>query len=393
MNQKEKPRIVQHNEISDILLGNKHLNFFATAVTPWNALSIDALLLFLTSQGIEINALIVIAEHYQAGYMIDETFFTNSCSKFVFLPYDKELNHQRFPFSPPRITPKKFYSSVFKNTPQQDQDLFYYSTFNHTIPEALIAYNLRPLERPICICYTEEGVGAYMGTFDKTYPTFYHIHSLGELRSFIRYKIFGRYVFRFFHKTFNSLIFKRTLYGLKVNKGIVPYYRNVITKQFLKLPLDNVSTLQEQSIIICTTAWRRNEILDNEDLRVLNEVCTHLAQNGYHLLLKTHPRDTYFATQEKYLRCELVTNTSLSLEVLCSQQKPLAIVSFSSTTLITSHIFWDIPVFCITDMLNRSKISSFYLDEIDSFKRTFYRHVIFISSPEDITDNLNNYKH
>ena len=388
-----KKNIHSWNDILSLVQSDRSINFTAIAVTPWNALSIDALLLFLAAKGIKIKAIIVIAEHYSAGYMISPSCFTNNCADYYYLPFSHNQNHNiPLPEENKKLISRihdffEFYKLVF-GFQSYKEDTLYYSTFNHSFPDAILLQRLKKVGRRIVICHTEEGVGAYMGTFDNTYPPLKKIKSFAGIHDYIRNIFFGKVVYRKLHKTYNSLTLIQNYRGLQINKEIIPYYRAIFRLRNKELSISIDKEEIRKSIIICTTAWRRNEIKENDDLRVLIDVCNYLWEQGEHLLLKTHPRDAFFIKKADILHCKVLNTSGLSMESLCEYACPKAIVSFSSTTLINPRIFWNIPTFCISDMLNRGNISNFYLDEIDSFKQTFKKFVVFINSSQELETTI-----
>ena len=369
-------------------LNDNNINFVAMAVTPWNAISIDALLLSMSEKGIIVKARIAIAEHYSAGYMIGEESFVNDCSEYF------KLSHSMDDSSFPRLINggSSFYSflSRMKDSNNESGGTVFYSTYNHTIPESILVESLSGFtNRHVIVCYSEEGVGAYMGTFDKTYPRLLQIHTKGEFHSYLRYNLLRRLMYRLYNKKYDSLLFKKTIFGLHVNKSVLKYYRQVFDRR-LHLGEMSIEPIQlKDSILICTTAWRRNDIQEDNDVKVLKKVTTKLYQSGHKLVLKTHPRDSVFATFAGDFHCNILYCQNKTLEDVCAIARPKAIISFSSTTLINARIFWGIKSFCLSDLLDRNKISSFYLDEIDSFKRTFKHYCTFVSSIDELIELLN----
>ena len=378
------------DDILALVRDDKSINFTAMAVTPWNALSIDALLMYLSHKGINIKAVVVIAEHYSAGYMINPSFFINKCSEYYFFPSKDQKktwgisNSKRYKGLLGSLCEiLGFYRLALFAQPNKS-DTLYYSTFDHTIPYVSLLQKLKGVNRRIVLCYTEEGVGAYMGTFNKTYKKWHDVKSLGEYHDYIRNVFFGQIIYKLLHKSYSSLTLKYSFNRLIINKEIIPYYKEVYKQKLEDITPSIDKDLISDSIIICTTAWRRDAIRNNEDLIVLSKVCDYLWMKGVHLFIKTHPRDSFFETRSEDLHCDPLNVPGLSMESLCEYAHPKAVISFSSTTLINPHIFWGIPTYCLTDMLNRANIDSFYLDEIDSFKKTFMRFVSFIKTPEEI---------
>ena len=372
----------------DIVRQDKSINFVAMAVTQWNALSIDALVFYLESKGYVINAGIVIAEHYSSGYLIDETFFTNKSSRYYLLPYSKEADRV-FESKPEKDWTEKlqracdFYRIVFDFKNNWSKHPLFYSTFNHTIPDAVILQQLGDMGRPVVVCRTEEGIGPYMGTFDKTYPRFREVRTLPALHGYMRAVFWGREVYGMLHKSYDSLTMKKAWHGLRKNDSIIPFYRKVfaLRNEMVKPVVDK--RLINNSVIICTASWKRHLIQDEEDFRVLKLVCDDLHNRGIKLLLKAHPRDAFYPTKFEELHCELLNVPGLSFEGLCECALPKAVISYPSTTLINPKLFWNVPTFCVADMLDREKMRN-YIDEIDSFKRVFRNFVRFVKTPNEI---------
>lgn len=71
------------------------------------------------------------------------------------------------------------------------------------------------------------------------------------------------------------------------------------------------------------------------------------------------------------------------MEVICEKYRFQGIISFSSTILVTAKILFNIPTFNISELLNQSNISKFYLNEIDSFKKTFKQSTYFVKNLAD----------
>lgn len=367
------------NDIINVIRNQPSINFIAFAITPWHALSIDALILKLNTQGINIKAAIVIVEHYLSGYVINEHHFTNNCTIYYKLP-----NNRKDDKTQPQITNNgskstirykiydiiNFYKYILSDiNVNKKKDILYYTTcYVHSVHLARAIYNMG---KHVILCSSEEGVATYMGTLPPAYLTFSNVHNFTELRSYIRCTLFGVKLLRLLHKTETSRLFRKTFGHLIINNKIIPYYRKVFKLQIKRKTIPIKSETITNSIIICTTAWERTEIIDEEDFNVLKRVCKEINERKYNIFIKPHPRDKYWIAKAQDLNAKVLDIPNISMECLCEYAQPKAIISFSSTTLVNAKLFWNIPVFCISDMLNRSHISPKYLKEIDTFKRTF----------------------
>ena len=165
-----------------------------------------------------------------------------------------------------------------------------------------------------------------------------------------------------------------------INKLVAQSYLDIIKQKY-----DSQNSLFEKnSILICTTAWHREDITANEDYLILKKTVDLFKMKGYKIYLKTHPRDNFFEKKASEI-CDKQLDASLAIEcVYCQEILPKYIISFSSTVLVTAKIFTGIQPICLTDLLDRKAISSFYLNEIDAFKSTFRDFVYFPNNWETI---------
>lgn len=359
-------------------------NLVVVAFTPWHALSIDALILYLRQQHVQVNAAIVITAHPQTGFAIDETFFTNDCATYYYDSFfhDEAIRNEK-PDGKKQVNRIKgiwdYYKGVFSKS--SNLQTLYYVT--NSYPWMMVVRRLQSeLQKNVIITYSEEGVASYMGTLAD--PNRMNIRGLIDLKDFVRYQVFGNYVYRALHPKVSMKIFHKGLFGLRINTSVLPYYRESFAALNRQKRLNIDSSLIEQSIIICTTAWDRKQVRDDEDLLVLKNVCDYLRCKGVNILLKTHPRDTFFAQKANQLSSQLLDIESFPMECICEACRPKGIISFSSTILVTAKVFWDIPTYCLADMLDMSKVGETYQNEVACFRRTFKNFTQFISLPEEI---------
>lgn len=359
------------------------INFLARVTTVWSAISLDALFLMMESKGIMINGVIGIDEHKIAGYLIDPSFFTNKCCTYYNIPYSetKEVNENAY-ISAKNKGKAEFYKTVFQTG--KNRAPLYYGLWNSNIPPAIVSQDLTFLNRQIIVCHYEEGIGIYSGFFAHVYQDLNEVDSLGALKGYLRNIFIGKHLYSMFHKSYNSLTLCQSANGWIPCKEVIPYYRQVFRR---KNEIANPQIDREElskSIIICTIAWRRDEIQTEEDIRVLREVCGTLNGRGYRLFLKPHPRDTFTPRYADELGVKILDVKGLSLECLCEYAQPKAIVSFHSSTLVNPTVFWNIPTICLANMMEKEKLSENYKTEISKFKKTFGGIVHFVSSADEI---------
>ncbi len=235
------------------------------------------------------------------------------------------------------------------------------------------------------IVLLEEGVGSYIRNairwlsrgFEKTKYIKHKIILLRkEMRYFIKYKFLIRALEKS-NKIENFYILENSKSGFIPNKIVCKYFYEVFKELASKMDIN--SDLYNNVVLINTQPFFE-EMDSNQDIdcyKNIAEICRYL---NIKLVLKPHPREKNL---ERYSNINLVidrSNNSIAQEIILAKakEKPLAIVGFFSTTLVTSKIFFDIPAISLGNLIDVSKLS-FYGNDIKNFM-TVFKNVV--SSPK-----------
>lgn len=352
-----------------ILQNNPNIGYIARAVTPWHAIGVDSAVKFLQEKYNSIQGISLITPHSKTGFCCDESVFTNDSNyKFRINPYKHGLNKIKLFFL--------FYFFLLCNfIKSKKKDVFIIGATPDPLL-AILAFKYLP-NRHIRFLLIDDGAAKYMGTLHPKKPSKGIINHL----KYFHHAYMGNEFIKN-HLDVDSLCFlKRSQDNWVKNDDILPYYRQTLNKISQNVEIANL--FSQKSFVICTTAWNREHIQNNEDLKQLKKVCSFLHNHGFNLLLKPHPRDTFFIHHKDELHCTLLNAGSTAMEVICEKYRFQGIISFSSTILVTAKILFNIPTYEISDLLDRSSISSFYLNEIDSFKKTFKQSTCFVKTLAD----------
>lgn len=361
--------VKSYDYLIQILKKNPDINYIANAVTPWHAIGVDSAIALLKEKNPFIKGLSLVRAHSKTGFCCDEEIFTNQSEfKFCIDLRNHGFNKIKLFFS--------FYGFLLKNIIKQKKDDFFIIGATPDPILAILALKYLP-NRHIKFLIIDDGVAKYMGTLVAAKPQKGFINQLKYFRVCLENHLITNYT------DLESLgLLKRAQNAWLKNETIVPYYRNTLKILSNKLKISNI--LPEKNFIICTTAWSREHITKDEDLEQLKLICSFLHSQGYNLMMKPHPRDSFFIQHMDELYCTLLDADSTAMEVICEKYHFQGIISFSSTILITAKVLFDIPTYCISDMLDRTKINEVYLNEIDSFKKTFQQTTHFVKSITDM---------
>jgi hypothetical protein len=139
--------------------------------------------------------------------------------------------------------------------------------------------------------------------------------------------------------------------------------------------------------VIATMAFQESEIYNNEMSLKINSLVDLLSSKGYHVIIKPHTRELDIDSKYGCLQCE-IAESSQSMEEFLMYYRPLAIISFSSTCLITSKIFYDIKAISVTNILDINNFGLVYKNELLTFKKIFKDVVLFPNSFQELSDLL-----
>lgn len=377
MSKIQPDKTIDLDQVQNILKEHPEMNFWADGVTPWHALGIDASILYLQDLNTNPRGICTIPPLGISGYVCDKTVFVNTVS-------EKYFASDRAKAAKPLFL-RLFcqYSFLFHNIKNKNsRDVFYVISSYCNFDFAQRCAKLFP-QRRICCTVVDEGVGVYSDTVTFTVDS-----KIGFWGRVLR--LFNSWLATLIFSKSDGIIYNRLFFqhidkSVSVNKKIFPYYKTVIDER-AKRAAHSFSVDLTQSVLICTGAWKRSEIQDDEDLVVLIKVCNYLHAAGCNLLLKLHPRDNFFQAQAEKLHATIV-DTTLTTEIMCAISKPKALIGFSTTSLVTAKLFFDIPAFCVADMLDRSKIGKFYLKETGNFKKVFANQIAFPKRENEIIIN------
>lgn len=377
----EKNNIIDLNGLEKLVKQNPDINFVSFAVTPWHITGIEAALLWMQERGEKPNGVCLVTPHYRSGIVCDVNTYKNGFSKKFLFISDKK---RPYSWIKNRYLLMKFaYRDVSKK--KKDENLYLIAP-SYNIDIGMYLYRLLR-HRHVVHLITEEGVGTYLGTLkiEVPPPTFGLSSTIKNPRNLSKWQHYRikKYIDKHHEIKDLRLFFQDDDGSVRVNEEIAPFFKKAIENEASKTSNRLKETDLSDKVLLCTGAWIRDKVFDDEDYRVLRAVCDDLHRRGYEIFLKLHPRDNFFVDHAAELHAR-VFDVPCSLEVLCAVNPPKAIVGYSSTALVTANLFWNIPAFCLCGMLDQSKLDILYQKESLNFSSVFKRYLILPQSLDDI---------
>lgn len=380
--------LLSHAQIIEKMKSDTNVNFVAFVRTPWHALGCNASLLKLKEQEKTLNGLVVLSED---SYNCENPLL--SADNFKALA-DNEIGFELLYFNG-----NAFSSSVVDNIKIKLQSVFYLA--NHKKGTRKI-YVLNPMQindifitrlkaavpdSDIVNIVIDEGLGVYMRSgFNWAVEQYHNTNSMKEFIRFIfdlqKKKLYvNKSIKR--REYINNDILINNNGKFEENKGIISYYRRVIDCD--KVSNEKYSRYSNSVIISAQLYFEDNQIKNNADLELYKKIISALSERNIGVVFKPHPRDKNLSRYD-CLDCFVDTDNTVSQEAILASLdvKPRAVLSFTSTSLVTSSLFYGIKTASLNSLLTKEDVQLTLLNEFSNFKKAFENVVYIPDSSEQL---------
>lgn len=333
---------MEKQDYIDILQRKKSINFIGLAITPWHILGIESTIDILLKDGINLQGDIFVYNHNNTGRCVNENSLKN-------IPSSINITYDSFPKENNKRKLANFFGVIkyiFLDTRNSEP---YYILCPAKpswmwIDVVLEAYG----PKKIMFYIVDEGVGSLkFQTFKGLYESNFEEIYVSKIKR-IKYAVQSFFEL-IFSKFFITILKKRGQYHdnellikngneVLVNKKVIHSYRNVL---FNRAKYIKKNASYHNSIVL--NPQLLND--DNPTTEALYKQCIEVGKkNDVNVIIKPHPRDLNISRFET-LGCFVEKRKDISQEeILASLEiKPMCIIGFDTTTLITSKILFDIP--------------------------------------------------
>lgn len=385
--------LLSHAQIIEKIKLDTKVNFVALVRTPWHALGCNASLLKLKEQGEKLNGLVVLSED---SYDRENPLL--SADNFNVLA-DNEIGFELLYFNG-----NAFSSSTADNIKIKLQSMSYLA--NHKKGARRI-YVLNPMhindifvtrlkkivpDSDIVNIVIDEGLGVYMRSgFNWAVEQYHNTNSIKEfLRMIFDLQKKRLYVKKSIKRSeyINNNILIDNDGRFEENKGITTYYRRAIDCD--KVSGEKYSKYSDSVVISAQLYFEDNQIKNNADLELYKKIISALSEKNIGVVFKPHPRDKDLSRYD-CLDCFVDADNTVSQEsILASLDvKPRAVFSFTSTSLVTSPLFYGVKTASLNSLLPKENVQLTLLNEFSNFKKAFENVVYIPDTSEQLLHYIN----
>jgi hypothetical protein len=106
-------------------------------------------------------------------------------------------------------------------------------------------------------------------------------------------------------------------------------------------------------------------------------------------VFKPHPRDKNLGRYSS-LDCFVDTNNTISQEAILSSlsTKPIAVLSFTSTALVTTKLFCDVDTYSLIRLFDSEDVQLTLQNEFNNFAKTFDEVVKIPNTIDELINNI-----
>lgn len=364
-----------YNNICRIIKEND-LNFVAFAITPWHLIGVRSSLKYLSMNKYCVRGLLCIIEHDISGISIGEEQlreFDESISIIYFQDVKGNLRKQL------RICAHFILNNIFFDT-KGFRKIFI------SAPGGFYPFLQSMLEEELHVeveyLVYDEGVQTYLK------PIHHERENLGrhfsnKLKRSI-YFLMDTSIRMRGNVTLLTLFTKTKHGSLEKNSIAVNLYKSVIEQSTDSISVINLERYKKAIVINSQTFFDNGEIERNEDITILREIINICKKCNHKVIIKLHPRDMhkerYLCLQDAEIDWSPVSQESIlsSLEIL-----PLLIIGFTTTTLLTANIFWNVKTVSIAELLRKSSNNQRLNMHIKDFEKTFSKQIEFVNDLDE----------
>lgn len=363
---------MKEHELINLIKEHPDWNFYALALTPWQALGIDACIESLNNKGIEVAGCVLITKHPITGACIDEKIFTNRnvCYKYI----DKiELERSFIKLI------KNYFFTILSVIFAPSGNIVYIAYFDEIIITwARLIKNA--LDKKVCYLCCDDGVGCYI-TFKNqnfakdlvsanTFVACFHfiVSILAEIIHGLIIKILKK------NKCFvNRCLLKKEQSHYVPNKKVIQSYRKILKEQRNRNAAESLDIADK--IILCTQPLKHFGMTRNdEDMEVYDFFLKTMNEMGLikYVVIKPHPREKDVERYQKY-GCGILEGKPEAIESIISRSKgkPYMVVSTNSSSMISVKLLFDIETISLARFLLNTSLNKWVKKDVRKYIDAF----------------------
>jgi len=364
-------------------------DFLAFAVTPWHAHNLDAAIAKLKKERNIQRGIILISPSDAGNVLISEAEFNStSIVEIEFRLFEEthrearenivhKLNVMRSVFSLGLLKKDTFY--LISSRKPYYAVLPYISSERYTAGLVAITY--------------DEGLAMYMRSEKK-----WLIETFGDKRKL-------SYFIHYFQRVLLQTIYEKRLrkcsrcwdWGFlkkiedrhyEVNTEIQPFLVEALETYAVRKNIHPVNL--GGKVLLLTQPYAEADAINIDIERKVVKSVTDVVSKLYPIVHKAHPRETLENKYEglQFERLDELNGVSIETVLSISRSKPVAVIGYTSTALISLKMLWGIPAISLINIMGNIELSQAAKNDFEDFRNSFGNMVLVPNDLEDLAHEL-----
>ena len=368
-------------EFLELVENDSNINFLAAAITPLHAIGVDAAILQLVEQGIELHGYILCVAHNVTGNAINDSNF--HMKKVEGIEVIQMLTSGEREGVKERIYTKyQQYRYYLKKKNQTLESLYWVVPMKPSYELIPRVAKVLP-NKKLYMILTDEGLGGYLDSKLTWWTTGIKECGIKEMiQSAFRIYMRDPFFLYCLNKR-HQIQYERLLNGEKTdwnpNEKVVKNYRKIMGMEESK---EDYSNYIGAVLINTDTLYESGRLHDSVDVDIYVKICNYLDEKGINVILKAHPREKKVERYQE-MKCEIEQRAGAAQETILSQlkEKPLCVIGIASTTLVNAKILFGINAISINKLIDKRELEP--QDFYKRFNRTFQK---LLYTPETMAE-------
>lgn len=359
-------------EICHRIKQNKKINFISFAITPWHALGVMGAVEVLKKKGCHLEGIICICPHTTGGFLLDKSFFS----------YVKSDAIDIFTFRENGNVSSKKMKKYLKSIPLRKGKEFFVISPLKPQYEIIEKISLVRKNDRITAVVIDEGLATYMRDTKSWLKSQKREEKSNKI---LLDEILNKVLFEGYYKKYlnrNKLYMEQNIFiknrkkELEENRRAVYGYQSILGKMKVENQISNENEYANAVVINTQPYFEEGRFKSEIDLEVIEKACTFFGNQGLSVILKVHPREVLLERYQK-LPCKIDTSGGVPMELLLAslKVKPKYLVGFTTTTLITAKLFFNIEGISFARMVRDKDMEKELGKEFHNFCKLFGKYL------------------
>ena len=360
---------------------SEKIDFIATVITPWHLIGVEALMIKMKQEGIDLNSKIIVQKHQFSGYLLKEKDLHHIDAEVVFEEHELLSNNAIMR----TLLGIKQSSKIRKYIKTKNQNKLFLVNPWHINTEKITRFKRE--DNDIINIIIDEGLALYINDQENIL----YDKDLSAIKKTVRknrYKKITKFEEQL--ETAGKLqrftLFEKNENKITVNDSNKKYYEEAIRSRTQDINRDAYKEFNDCILINTQTYTSDGTYSSEQETEVIKWISDEAKKRNTRVVIKPHPRDDDYKRFEG-LDVEVNNFGNKAQEELLTLFTPKSIVGIISTSLVTANALFGIKAVSFNKLIS-GDIRQKEKNDFEKFNNLFDEIVDVANSKEELIKSI-----